>query len=267
MAEAIVMNTFEDIYIPELTMDHLLTAAKFTQKPVKGEEYKRDLSGVCVDEYGITATDGCYLVQFPFMLEVHQLSHADRMMIPIVDVPEWKRLTSTYKEKLKEKLIIRPCIRKDDEKGWMLHAEYGIFQINIGLKGPYPNYHRVCPDYYDGQPIEMGESERNGLVKWLSAFKKNEIVTLQVKDHHAWFVLQDDYNDGFVNGRDGQKLDWTLSQGIGEYDTVHFNFYAWRLLMMLKTLKHTKMEWSHGLSPCRFTGGDGWAILMPCRDR
>lgn len=259
MAEAIQMN-IQDYYIPELTMDKLLLAAKFVRKFDKDDYRNEAIQSICIDEFGITATDGIHLVQFPFETEFHEFSHEPRKFLPVFG-PEWKYLAEKYQEQRKKNgVVIRTCIRYEDGKGWMLHAEWGVCNINIGLGNHYPNYHNVVPMGYTWQPIELTEANRRAVVQWLSKQKPKSMVTMQSKGHLVWLTWR--YEDGTISPEVG--VEW---EGL-ELEDVNFkpmHFYVHQLLPMFRTLKHTKMEWSENLSPIRFTGGDGWAILMPCK--
>lgn len=237
------------LHFPQGTAERLKKAFMFAYHPSEFDTYRRSsIRGVCVDSLGITGTDGRSLVHFPFGDEWFHTTGQE--------MPGSLTLYDNFTQKLPKN--IDTALKFVQDKGYAMVADSGNIESKTMSQHDYPNYWQVVPKYFYSR-IAFDDTARKALVKKLLNAHVHDTVDFEFGGHvmKAWLnPIADKYFTNFL-------IEAETKDDLESPFTLKFN--AQFLLRILRTLKHTVMNVCDNLSPVKFSGGDGWAILMPMR--
>jgi hypothetical protein len=241
-------NTRIVLHFPEGTAEHLKKAFMFAYHSSDPCPYKRPaMTGVCIDRVGITGTDGRTLVHFPFDAEWRDTTG--------IDMPYGMTLYDNFTQKLPKNIDM--ALKFVQDKGYTMVADRGTIESKEELKHDYPNYWQVVPKMFYSR-IAFDDTARKALIKkMLDTVRQGNTVDIEFGCHVMKTWLNPDQDTHFTEFLFENETDDDLES------PFRLKFNAKYFLRILRTLKHTVMNVCDNLSPVKFSGGDGWAILMP----
>ena len=212
---------------------------------------RQQIKRVCIDWMGVTATDGRCLVHFPFGDEWLKGVHFQQRL----SLGE----NNLVKRDKNEQLYINrdgTCsllVSKNPSNGWNI--------LSAQLQNGYPAWERVCPHDYN-ERIDIGDDARKTLVKAMAGVSSKDNVTIAFKKRVLTFTWN---NEIGTEHRQILQIEATDYHDFVHWNRKELSFSVYFLLPILRSLKHTVIEYNDEFTPVKFSGGDGWAILMPMR--